>query len=62
MTIPRMLAINRYHKKNPPLHIMVATYLEAGKDDAAPNTTTAAKSGLNSDGESLFDLFPTTRG
>jgi len=57
MTIPRLLAINKYHKRNPPIHIMVAAYLEAGTKDDAP-VSLPVSSGLNDKGESLFDLFP----
>lgn len=56
MTIPRYLAIQKYQKNNPPLHIMVAAYLGVGGDSGD------RKSGTDENGQSLFDLFPMTNG
>lgn len=52
MTIPRLDAINAYHRKHPPLHLAVAAYLGVGEK--------ARPSELTDDGRSLFDLFPRT--
>ena len=54
MTVPRYLAIQRYQKDNPPLHLMVAAYFGVGKEGESGPTA----SGVDSDGNSLFDLFP----
>ena len=51
MTVPRYLAIQRYQKDTPPLHIMVAGYLGIGSGGQQ-------KSEVDEDGNSLFDLFP----
>lgn len=57
MTIPRYQDISRYQRDNPPLHMMVAAYLGAGKD-SGQGSTPALSSGLDEQGQSLFDLFP----
>ena len=59
MTIPRLVAINKHQRQYPPLYWLVARYMGHGEKKAAE---TADKSGLNENGESLFDLFPIARG
>lgn len=49
MTIPRLKAITEYQQENPPIHVMIAAYLGAGKAQASET---------NEDGQSLFELFP----
>ena len=56
MTIPRYLAISKYQHNNPPLHLMVAAYMGAGRNSGSE------KSGTDENGQSLFDLFPMTNG
>jgi hypothetical protein len=51
MTIPRVLEINAYQAKCPPLHIMVAGYLGIGSKSSKPSET-------DENGQSLFDLMP----
>lgn len=53
MTVPRYLAIQRYQKDTPPLHIMVAGYLGIGGGSGGQQ-----KSEVDEAGNSLFDLFP----
>ncbi len=49
LTIPRVLEINAYHKKNPPIHVMIANYLGIqGPKEADQN------------GLTLFDIAPQT--
>jgi hypothetical protein len=51
MTIPRVLEINSYQEKCPPLHIMVAGYLGAGSKSSKPSET-------DENGQSLLDFAP----
>lgn len=41
MTIPRLNAMAAYWKENPPLHQMVAQYLEMGSSKKAPKAETS---------------------
>lgn len=56
MTIPRLKEITAYQKQNPPTHVMIAAYLGIGAEESG----TAGSSGYDENGQSLFDLFPTT--
>jgi hypothetical protein len=51
MTIPRLMDMNKYWADNPPIHVIVASRLGINKKSPVE------ASGLDENGNSLFDLF-----
>jgi hypothetical protein len=65
MTLPRLQAITKYQKQFPPVHVLVAAYMGAGRyreGSGSGGIEQSKNSGLDENGESLFDLFPRTPG
>jgi hypothetical protein len=58
MVLPEMMALFRYWRDHPPVHVMVAAWLGVGPRDAAEPTEIEAE--LEAGGETRpFDCLPT---